>query len=46
MVFSIPIHADQVLKTENTENGGAGRIGEFGGNCFRSRSQWLLCTAL
>ena len=27
MVFSIPIHADQVLKTENTENGGAGRIG-------------------
>ena len=27
MIFSIPIHADQVLKTENTENGGAGRGG-------------------
>ena len=27
MIFSIPTHAYQVLKTENTENGGAGWIG-------------------
>ena len=27
MIFSIPIHADQVLKTENAENGGVGRGG-------------------
>ena len=40
MIFSIPIHADQVLKTENTENGGAGRIGVDAGISTFEAKRW------